>query len=132
MSTPHAAAASALMVCPMKTAFVAVTAAAVRCRQYVKNQVVDQDGAVAASELRMLNSLAILEWLKAVFWTNIAAGPKAPFADTIKGMKMALRSKTDAMALGTRFFCISAPLRMASVRERALSDSESGHEGAGS
>jgi len=48
----------------MKTAFVAVTVAAIRCRQYVENQVVDHVDAVVAWEWRMLNSLAILTWLK--------------------------------------------------------------------
>ena len=33
LNQPHAAAASALRIRPMKTAFVAVTAAEIRCRQ---------------------------------------------------------------------------------------------------
>ena len=101
----------------MNTEIVAVTAAAIRCRQYVENQVVDQVDAVAAWEWRMLNSLAILTWLKAALKGKLAAGPGAPFADKAKGMKMALRSRMGAMMLGTRFFCISASLRRASVRE---------------
>ena len=46
----------------MKTAFVAVTVAAIHCRQYVKNQVVDHEDAAVAWEWRILNSLAILTW----------------------------------------------------------------------
>ena len=45
----------------MKTAFVALTAAVIRCRQYAKNQVVGYLDAAAAWEWRMLNSLAILK-----------------------------------------------------------------------
>ena len=72
MSPPHAAAASALGICPMKTAFVAVTAAAIRCRQYLENQEVGHVDAVAAGEWHMLNSLAILAWLKTVFGNELA------------------------------------------------------------
>ena len=61
---PRAIAASALRIHPMKTVFVAVTVATIRCRQYVENQEVDHVDAVVAWEWRMLNSLAILTWLK--------------------------------------------------------------------
>ena len=44
----------------MKTAFVAMTAAAIRCRQYAENKVTDHVDAVAAWEWCMLNSLVIL------------------------------------------------------------------------
>ena len=77
----------------------------------------------------MLNSLAILAWLKAVLGNESAAGPRAPFAEKANGMKGALRSWMDAMILGTRFFCISASLRKASVRERAFSDRDVRYEG---
>ena len=76
----------------MKAAFVAVTTAAICCRQYVENQVVDQVGAVATWEWRMLNSLAILAWLNAFMRNALAAGPRAPFADRANGMKSALSS----------------------------------------
>ena len=71
----HAAAASALKTRPMKTAFVAVTAAAIRCRQYVENKKVGHVDAAAAWEWRMLNSLAILEWLKTSMRNALADGP---------------------------------------------------------
>ena len=92
----------------MKKAFVAVTAAAIRCRQYLENQVVDHVDVAAAWEWRMLNSLAILTWLKTFLRNVIAAWPRAPFADRANGMKSALRSWMDAMVFGTRFFCILA------------------------
>ena len=69
----------------MKTAFVAVTAAAIRCRQYLENQVVDHVDVVAAWELRMLNSQAILTWLKISLRNMQAAGPSASFADRKTG-----------------------------------------------
>ena len=59
-----------------------MTAAAIRCRQYLENRVVDQVDAVAVWEWRMLNSLAILAWLKTVFGNELATGLGAPFADT--------------------------------------------------
>ena len=90
----------------MKAAFVAMTAAAIRCRQYVEIQVVDHADAAVAWEWRMLNSLAILAWLKAIPRNELAAGPRAPFADRTKGMKRALRFRMGAMFLGTRSFCI--------------------------
>ena len=55
----HAADASALRIRPMRTVFVVVTAAAIHCRQYEENQVVDHVDAASAWEWRMLNSLAI-------------------------------------------------------------------------
>ena len=76
----------------MKTAFVAVTAAVIRCRQYVENQVAGHVGAASVWEWRMPNSLAILAWLKAVLGNELAAGPKAPFAERANGTKRALRS----------------------------------------
>ena len=79
----HAAAASALSNRPMKAAFVAVTAAVIRCRQYFEDQVVGHVGADAAWEWRMLNSLAILTWLKTFLRNALAAGPRGPFADTV-------------------------------------------------
>ena len=60
LNPPHAAAGSAFRIRPMKAAFVAVTAAAIRCRQYIENQVIYHVGAVSAWKWRMLNSLAIL------------------------------------------------------------------------
>ena len=48
----------------MKTAFVAVTAAAIHIRQYVENQVADNVDAVSAWQWRMLKSLAVLAWLE--------------------------------------------------------------------
>ena len=48
LNPAHAAAASALRTRPMKAAFVAVTAAAIRCHQYVENKVVGHVDAVAA------------------------------------------------------------------------------------
>ena len=47
----------------MKAAFVAVTTAAIRCRQYLENHEVDHVDAVAAWGWRMLNSLVILACL---------------------------------------------------------------------
>jgi hypothetical protein len=91
LDPPHAAAASALRIRPMKTAFVAVTATAIRCHQYVENKVVGHVGAVAAWEWRMLNSLGILTWLDTFMRNALAAGPRAPFADRANGMKAALR-----------------------------------------
>ena len=97
----------------MKAALVAVAATAIRCRQYVENQVVGHVGAAAAWEWRILNSLAILAYLEIFLGNALAAGQRAPFADKANGMKTALRSW---MVLGTRFFCISASLRRASVQ----------------
>ena len=65
----------------MKTTFVAVTAAAIRRRQYVESQVVGHVDAVAAWEWRMLNSLAILAWPKTSLRNALAAGPRAPVAE---------------------------------------------------
>ena len=79
LNPPHADAASALRIRPMKTAFAAVTATAISCRQYAENQVVDNVDAVAALRWRMLNLLAILTWLQAVLRNGLAAGPRAPF-----------------------------------------------------
>ena len=76
----------------MKTAFVAVTAAAIFCRQYLESQMADHVDAVSVWEWRMPNSLAILAWLKAVLGNELAAGPKAPFAERANGTKRALRS----------------------------------------
>ena len=101
----------------MKAAFVAVTAAAIRCRQYVENQVASHVGAAAAWEWRMLNPLVILRWLKTALGNELAAGLGAPFAGRATGMKKALRSGTDAMILGKCLFCISASLRRAMVRD---------------
>ena len=101
-----------------------MTAAAICCCQYVENQVVDQMDAIAAWEWRMLNSLAIFTWLMAILGNELAAGPGAPFAERTNGIKMALRSRMDAVMLGSRFFCISASLRRVPVREGALSDCE--------
>ena len=78
LDPPHAAAASALRIRPIKTAFVAVTAAAIHCRKYVENQVVEHADAAAAWEWRMLNSLAILAWLKIFLKNALEAGPRAP------------------------------------------------------
>ena len=50
LGPPHAIAASALRIHPMKTVFVAVTVATIRCRQYVENQEVDHVDAVVAWE----------------------------------------------------------------------------------
>ena len=102
----------------MKTAFVAVTAAAIRCRQYMENQVVGIVGAASAWEWRVLNSLAVLAWLKAVFRNGLAAGPGAPFAE---------RAWYEE---GTRFFCILAPFRRASVQENTFSGCEARYVGA--
>ena len=56
----------------------------------------------------MLNSLAILAWLKTIMRNELAAArAEAPFADGAKGMKMALRSRMGAVILGMRFFCTS-------------------------
>ena len=79
-----------------------------RMAQYVESHVVDHVGAVATWEWRMLNSLAILTWMKTFLRNALAAGPGAPFADRANGMKTALRSWMDAMIFGTRFFCILA------------------------
>jgi len=91
----------------VKAAFVAVTTAAIRCRQHVENQVVGHVDAVAT--WGMLNSLAILAWLEAVLRNEFAEGPKGPFADRAQGMKMALRSRMDAMLLDTRFSAFLHP-----------------------
>ena len=48
LGPPHAVAASEYRIRPMKTAFVALTAAAIRCRRYVGNKVVDHVDAVSA------------------------------------------------------------------------------------
>ena len=63
----------------MKAAFVALTAAAIRCRQYFQNQEVDHVDAVSAWEWRMLNSLAILAWLRAVLRNELVAGLGFPY-----------------------------------------------------
>ena len=53
-----------------------------RCdRRRRKNQVVDRVFAVSAWEWRMLNSLAILVWLKAALRNELAAGPGALLAE---------------------------------------------------
>ena len=77
LNLPHAIAASALRIRPMKTAFVTVTVAAIRCRQYVENQVVDHVDAVVAWEWRMLNSLTVVAWLNTFLRVALAAGPRA-------------------------------------------------------
>ena len=106
----------------MKATFAAVTVVEIRCRLYTENQMIDQVGAAAAWEWHMLNPLAILTWQKTVLGNEFTSGPRA--AERAKEMTIALRSRMDTKILGTRFFCTSAPLRRASVRERAFSDCE--------
>ena len=93
----------------------------------MENQVVGHAGAVAAWEWRMLNSLAILVWLRIFLRNALAAGPCAPL-DRANAMKRKLRSWMDFAICGTRLFCISVSLRRASVREWAFSDLEARYE----
>ena len=85
MNPPRATATSALRIRPMKTAFVAVTATAIRCRQYVEEPGGRQVFAVATWKWRMLNSLAILRWLRAILRKRVSRRADSSVCREFKG-----------------------------------------------